>query len=76
MQTQLVGLMNFDNVLFSLYLYQTQDGFEDLKIFEVMTSLPPHKEKDRMYLYLCFAFFVFVSEAFLYLYHTQDVCVN
>ena len=56
MQTQFVGLMNFDNVLFSMYLYQTQDGFEDLKIFEVMTSLPPHKEKDRMYLYLCFAF--------------------
>ena len=60
MRTQFLGLMIFDNVLFSLYLYQTQDSCGDLKIFEVMTSLPLHKESDRMYLicicihlYLC-----------------------
>ena len=56
MRTQVLGLMIFDNVLFSLYLDQTQDGCGDLKIFEVMTSLPPYEEKDRIYLYLCFAF--------------------
>ena len=48
MRTQFLGLMNFDNVLFSLYLFQNQDGCGDLKIFEAMTSLPPHGEDDRM----------------------------
>ena len=64
MRTQFLGLMIFDNVLFSLYLDQTQDGCGDLKIFEVVTSLPPHGYNDQctcicvcIYLYLCVELF-------------------